>query len=227
MRQHGTGGQLVLLGDQLPAHGLGFSSTTELAHALGFSKCVSIDYNGRADLNLDLNYPVPETLHNCADMLYDGGVLEHVANIGAAWQSIVAMTKVGGIVIHCNPLCCYGDSYYGLDPSVFRDVYESNGFKTLYCSIYHRVGWRMRLHWMVLRCLPPALVERLRARLQRTTTTKQFLLADNPRDLKYVKPTGRQWRNVPLTAHTIWVGRKLEIRDTWSWCAQANYPKQP
>lgn len=228
VRKHTKGGHMLTLGDQIPSSGLGFSSLNELATACGFTSCTSMDYNGKADLLVDLNLPLhPFAPSRTYDLIYDGGVFEHVANIGQAFQSVAALCAPGGIVIHANPLNCYGDSYYALDPLAFHDIYGANGFTTLECYVYYRTGWRFTLHSAALRFLPNTLISRLRFRLAKTTTTKAILLHDDESTIKKIPPFPKgQWRTVPTTAHTLWVGRKsLTSTGHWVWPSQSVYPK--
>lgn len=218
------GGCIVLLGDQIPAFGSGFATAKEWAWSLGMS-CPSIDYDGRADIQHDLNTPLDPSLAEVADIVYDGGVLEHVANIGQGWQNAAMLVKPGGLIIHCNPINCYGESYYGLDPMVFLDVYQANGFTVLRNDIYHRTGWRIWLHSFILKYFPRSVVAFLKRKLN-TPTVKNYVLKDNLKDIVF-KPfvESKQWRFSPALAHTFFVARKDTTVATWTWPAQSCYPK--
>jgi len=219
-----SGGRIILLGDQIPAFGSGFASAKDWAASLNMS-CLSIDYDGRADVTADLNYPLPAELSGTADIVYDGGVLEHVANIGAAWMSITKILKVGGCVIHCNPINCYGESYYGLDPMVFRDIYQANGFSVLCNEIYSRTGWRVWAHSFLLKYFPRKFIEAFKRRCN-TPAVKTALLKDRVKDIKFTPAAEtNQWQFRPHLAHTFFVAYKAQNVQTWIWPAQSCYPK--
>lgn len=222
---HKTGGTLVCLGDQKPAFGLGYKSLQDLATKLGFSKVIDLDYNGKAAVTHDLNEPLPAEYRGIADAVYDGGTLEHVANVGEAFKSIVSLLKIGGTIVQVNPLNCYGDSYYGLDPMLPRDLYECNGFSTKDVCVYYRKGTRAALHGLVLRFLPPRIVERIRAHFRGNQAAKDFLMKDKRSDIITVPAFGNQWRHVPLTASLQYVGVKERHCAAWQWPAQTCYPK--
>lgn len=222
---HRTGGTLVCLGDQKPAFGLGFANMQELAKSLGFSRAIDLDYNGKAEISHDLNLPLPKALHRIADAVYDGGTLEHVANIGEAFRTVASLLKVGGTLVQVNPLNCYGDSYYGLDPMLPRDLYELNGFTTHDVCVYYRKGGRALLHSLVLRFLPPRIVERIRAHFRGNQAAKDFLMKDRREDVVTVPAFGNQWRRVPLTSSLQYVGTKVREVEDWRWPAQTCYPR--
>ena len=128
-------GRVVLLGDQT----LSFANTPTAPYlkGCGFDDVVSIDYNGKATVNHDLNVPLPG-LDLTADVLYDGGTIEHVSNIAEGFATIVRIVKVGGLLIQAVPVNCYGESYFNIDPMFLRDFYVLNGFRELELSLYYR-----------------------------------------------------------------------------------------
>lgn len=217
-------GRVVLLGDQIPAFGCGFSSNKAWAASLGMS-CLSIDYDGKADVQHDLNFPIDPSLKETADIVYDGGVLEHVANIGEAWKTSANLVKPGGYIIHCNPINCYGGAYYGLDPMLFRDFYEANGFTVLRNDIYYRTGWRIWAHTFVLKYTPEWFVKLLKRKLN-TPAAKDFVMKDDITTIRF-QPLAetKPLRFSPHLAHTFFIARKDRTVSTWTWPAQSCYPK--
>lgn len=218
----------ICLGDQKPTgYCDGHSTARDLFKALGYEDFFDIDYNGGAEVNHDLN-----TDFSCrgysvhvrqADIIYDGGVLEHVANIGQAFQTILQLCKVGGYVIMVNPVNNYGESYYALDPQLHRDFFEANGFETIKLAVFSRGGLRGSL----IRAAQSIIPERIKARLiehfKSGTAVKGFCLRDEPSEIKW-HPVGRDFNRYPLTAHTFYVGRRMAITPL-TWPAQRKYPK--
>lgn len=105
----------------------------------GFADYTDIDYNGKAKMDLDVGKPIPDNMHNKADLLYDGGVIEHVPDIFQAITNIMLMLKKGGIFIQTVPVSHIGVSYYTLDPYFYPSIFSSNGFDILECELqYYR-----------------------------------------------------------------------------------------
>ncbi|MDA0577408.1 MAG: class I SAM-dependent methyltransferase [Verrucomicrobia bacterium] len=88
------------------------------------------DYEG-ADVLQDLNTPVPETLKQKFDVVFDGGTLEHVFNFPVALRNCMDMVAVGGSLffhLPANNNCGHG--FYQFGPDVFyRALSPENGFE--------------------------------------------------------------------------------------------------
>jgi hypothetical protein len=216
-------GCAVCLGDQIPTEYTGFKTARELFLTNGYSTFYDIDYNGKAEVNHDLNFPIPAQQHNTASLLFDGGVLEHVTNIGCALQSIVKILQLNGVLIMANPVNCYGRSYYGISPMLQRDFFEANGFRTLHQVLYWRTNLRIRLFVFAQRFIPTTILERIRLRLQRSQTAKSFIFRDEPRFIKSVTPKYNQVQVLPTITNTIYIGQKL-TNVPLTWPCQCDYP---
>ena len=212
----------VCLGDQKPTGYCGFETARELFRNLGYPKFLDIDYNGLAAAHADLNQPI--TLEDqFADIVYDVGVVEHVANIGQALQTIVRITKVGGWVIMVYPVNNYGESYYALDPQLHRDFFEANGFLTAKLKVFSRGGLRGSLIRAAQAIIPEKIKARLIERFRSGTAVKGFCLRDDPSEIKW-HPVGRDFNRYPLTAHTFYVGVRTDVTPL-TWPSQRKYPK--
>lgn len=88
----------------------------------------------------DLNYPVEETLYETYDIALDVGTLEHCFNIGQAAFNMAGMLKLGGVILHENPLNWANHGFYGLNPTWYADFYQQNGFTLLDCQLIPRDG---------------------------------------------------------------------------------------
>lgn len=219
-------GNMVCIGDQKPAFGIGFESLSDLAEKLGYEGVTTIDYDGRADITHDLNYPIPDSLKNTADLLFDGGVLEHVSNIGEGMKSCLAMLKPDGVVVHANPINCYGDSYYGMDPQILHDFYKANGASCVSMCYYYRTGLRAKLMEIAMRWIPARLLEKIRLRLAKTTTVKNAILHDNPADIRRVEVRLGSRVNLPIHTHVCAAYRKILASPVPTvWPNQSMYPK--
>ncbi len=82
----------------------------------------------------DLNHPVQEDLHDRFNLVLDGGAAEHVFDVRQVMANIVAMTKVGGSVIHIASLRP-DHGFYSFSPCLFFDFYKANGFDECICYV--------------------------------------------------------------------------------------------
>jgi hypothetical protein len=133
-------GTAVCLGDQLSTTG---ERTGDIFRSWGYSRFYDIDYNGKAEVNHDLNLPLPKLPR--ADLLYDGGTMEHVCNVSQALESIAKLVRVGGVLVQVVPVNTYGESFYCIDPQLPRDFYAANGFECLELFMFQKpsLTWLM------------------------------------------------------------------------------------
>src|SRR3989339_929556 len=96
----------------------------------GYDDYKEIDINERADIKIDLNYPIPENLKGQFDIVWDHGSVEHIMNICQAMNNLVDLVKVGGIILHSQGT---GDQtnagYWTISPNYYLDFYKTNGFE--------------------------------------------------------------------------------------------------
>ena len=78
---------------------------------------------------LDLNQDIPESLHQKYDVVLDPGTLEHCFNAGIAIKNMSSMVKVGGHIIHHNPMIMVNHGFYNFSPTFYFDFYARNGFE--------------------------------------------------------------------------------------------------
>jgi hypothetical protein len=213
--------------------GSGFQSIGDVFAALGYKRTVTLDYDGKADVTHNLNYPLPNSLWGIGDVVYDGGTSEHVSNIGEALITMVRLPKVGGLICQIVPMNCTGESYYGLDPLLLHDFYRANGFEQLELHITAKKDWGAACIRFACRHLPVALVESVRLRLQKTSTVKTLILSDTKSKTYPAAPdyafNGRFnqipiFRTVPRISYAHYVGIKRTTNDEIVWPAQRNYP---
>jgi hypothetical protein len=100
----------------------------------GFQTVRSLDANAfeGADVLHDLNAPLPPELHGVTGFLYDGGTLEHVFDVAAAFKCTIDLVRVGGLVLFTPPannLCGHG--FYQFSPEFFFRFLEANGFDSI------------------------------------------------------------------------------------------------
>lgn len=106
--------------------------------ALGFKEVHALDVSEyeNADLIFNLNDRIPEKLKDRFDMVYDGGVIEHVFDVTNAFLNICKMTKVGGYIFNLNPVYNYiHNTFWNISPEMFLDFYSANKYNILECSL--------------------------------------------------------------------------------------------
>jgi hypothetical protein len=119
LRWHGLEGKLARVAE-----------TSSVLKALGLEvEYVDIVASRGFEIELDLNQPAPEHLHARYDVVFDGGTLEHCFNVGQVMRNILAFTKVGGYVLHVNPLNFYNHGFFNFNPTFYHDWYARSGNK--------------------------------------------------------------------------------------------------
>lgn len=108
-------------------------TSLELFDALGFQHYEDVDFTGRegAAIVHDMNDPLPEPYHDRYDLVFEMGTMEHIFNIKTTFENIIKALKVGGVVCHLSPLNLINHGFYNFSPTLFYDVYRSNGFTDL------------------------------------------------------------------------------------------------
>ena len=188
--------------------------SSDFFKSIGYSDYFDIDYNGNAKLLLDLGSPLPVELYDKADILYDGGVIEHIPNIYQAMCNAMLLLKKGGLFIECVPAAFFrGGCYYNVDPELFRDLYEANGFETVECMLYHddiKFRWLHFLKSMLksrIRPLVPDFIMAYRKTILRARN-------DDLKSMRFIDPfdpvvrSRFWWYGPPAGTHTCYIGIK-------------------
>jgi hypothetical protein len=233
IKRVGRGGTAICLGSQEPGFETPFETIGQQFASMGFRQCLTLDYDGRADIKHDLNTPLPDKYRGAADLLFDGGTAEHVANIGEALTTCVRLLKLGGALVQILPINGVGTGYYGVDPQLLHDFYAVNGMTEIELFICNSTSAARGIRRLAHRFLPARLVQlafkpRLGPRLKK--------LVHPPRRFKRYKPYP-DWlynpafadvpaiRHVPRFSEVVYVGRKTREPDQICWPSQRNYPK--
>ena len=101
---------------------------------LGIDDCIAADcsdYEG-AEIIIDLNQPLAGQLHSLADIVIDGGTLEHVFDVRQGLTNVSLMLKPGGRIIHMSPANNYANhGFYQFSPTLYADYYRANRFENV------------------------------------------------------------------------------------------------
>jgi hypothetical protein len=93
----------------------------------------------------DLNEPLPPNLQARFGLVIDGGTLEHIFDLRTCFANVVALTRLGGRVVHCNSASNMIDhGFWAINPSAYFDYYSVNGFDELDATIFE---WDVRDPW--------------------------------------------------------------------------------
>lgn len=104
----------------------------EIFLQLGFKNIRSIDISPyeNSDIIHDLNNPVPNSLYNSQDLIFDGGTTEHVFDTLKVLANLHTMLKNNGIIIHYTPANNHvNHGFYQFSPSFYMDYYRENNYE--------------------------------------------------------------------------------------------------
>jgi SAM-dependent methyltransferase len=101
--------------------------------ALGAKEISSLDASTyqNAEFIHDMNLPLPVSLKNRFDVVYDGGSLEHVFNAPVALKNCMEMVRPGGWLFLQTPANnWFGHGFYQFSPDFFYSAFsDENGFE--------------------------------------------------------------------------------------------------
>ena len=75
----------------------------------------------------DLNIPASAEFTGRYDIVYDGGTMEHCFNVGQVMRNILGFVRVGGFVVHANPLNYPNHGFFSFSPTFYHDWYTQSG----------------------------------------------------------------------------------------------------
>ena len=222
---------VVCIGDQQVCPSLRFKDVEEyFRSALGYSCHLDIDYNGNAKVNHDLNNPLPGAPCTEADLVYDGGTLEHVANAGLALWTMAQMVKMGGLIVQESPIVPYGQAYWGVSPLVQRDFFRANGFQDVAHIVHYRKSWKMDLLHAIVTHLPKRMADRLADRVRRIPGAKETIFGHDWRN-EFIYPDSAWQDRHAFYPHpqtrSMYIGLKVRHVETVTWPQMECYPSSP
>lgn len=109
----------------------GYKHQNDLFKAMGFTTIHSLDYftHQKPNIVADLNKPIDKKYHGKYDCVLDGGTMEHIFSPPDLLFNSVSLLKVGGRIIHLNPLTGWiNHGFYQISPTLYFDFYSENGF---------------------------------------------------------------------------------------------------
>lgn len=109
----------------------------KLLKAKGVDQIYSLDlFDDKADIQHDLNLPIPKKEIGKYKVVFDMGSIEHVFDTKQCLQNYFSLVKKGGllaIVTPVNGYCRHG--YHVFNPEMFQDALKQNGFEIV-CQKY-------------------------------------------------------------------------------------------
>lgn len=91
------------------------------------SDFVDITASRGFEIVVDLNQPAPAEMSGRYDIVYDGGTMEHCFNVGQVMRNIFAFARVGGFIVHVNPINYYNHGFFNFNPTFYHDWYTQSG----------------------------------------------------------------------------------------------------
>ncbi|MDY0882650.1 hypothetical protein ACFPL7_06800 [Dongia soli] len=91
--------------------------------------CLDIVATRGSEIVVDLNEQIPSELVGQYEIVFDGGTMEHCFNVPQVLKNILAMTKVGGYIVHVNPLNMFNHGFYSFSPTFYHDFYSQGGHR--------------------------------------------------------------------------------------------------
>jgi SAM-dependent methyltransferase len=79
------------------------------------------------EIVLDLNQPAPADMAGRYDIVYDGGTMEHCFNVAQVMLNILDFARVGGFIVHVNPINYYNHGFFNINPTFYHDWYAQAG----------------------------------------------------------------------------------------------------
>ena len=79
------------------------------------------------EIVMDLNHPAPAEMLGRYDIVYDGGTMEHCFNVGQVMRNIFDFARVGGFIVHVNPINYYNHGFFNFNPTFYHDWYVQSG----------------------------------------------------------------------------------------------------
>jgi len=139
--------------------GKGLVADRSVFRALGVESIRALDVSGYegAEIVHDLNEPLPENLHGCADFVVDGSTLDNVFDPATCLRSMAALLRPGGRLLTINAYTTQQTAYTLCSPPWYFDYFVENGFAD--CRVYVIVTRRGRKNafW-----LDPVYIDRAR-----------------------------------------------------------------
>jgi hypothetical protein len=134
-----------------------------LFRRLGFERvesCDIADWEG-ADHIVDLNQPVPASLHEAFDAVFETGTIIQIYDLAQVFRNVMSMVRPGGRVLHAGvPSSNHVDLGFTMfSPTLLHDLYSANGWRieTSYVCAYRPFWFRGRLlgpPWKIYRYDP-------------------------------------------------------------------------
>jgi len=180
--------------------------------SLGFQEYISIDYNGNATLNLDLGVPIPQNLIGTADVVYDGGVIEHIPNVWQAFQNGISMVKLGGYYVANSPMNQFENCYWNINPEFYSLQLVAAGFEIVECVVAYNTNIFERMGFLLQRILPAKSIASVQKGVSQKTGLIAYLFCSN-RPL-ILNPKGKAWNIlrtifVPESTSVLVIARKV------------------
>jgi hypothetical protein len=130
------GGSVAILGDcrfiTAWASGDNRRDLAEFQRRHSLARAETLDIAGRPTITLDLHAPLPQSLRGQFDMVIDAGTMHCCFDVARVLENILLLAKERAAILHVSAFVGFtGRCFYKIDPSMFRDFYNQNGFSRI------------------------------------------------------------------------------------------------
>jgi len=148
------GGDVLILGDcrfHTPwATGDNAADRDRFRDEYKLGRVETVDVFGSPSIVMDLHQQAPPELRNRFDMIIDAGTMFCCFDVATVAKNCFEMLKDDGVIVHQAALSgYYGRCYYNFHPSLFKDLYEQNGFAltNMEIRVFREPNWLARLQY--------------------------------------------------------------------------------
>ena len=134
----------------------GYITDTTFFRMLGVENIYAIDhsdYEG-AEIIVDLNRPIPESIESVADFIFGGSVLDNIFDPATYIKNVNRLLRPGGRLLDQNICSFHHHPYILATPAWFFDYFVLNGFDD--CKVYFtEIGRNMHVYGLQVEVTDP------------------------------------------------------------------------
>lgn len=97
----------------------------------GITEYMDCDINNKSDIYLDLNMSLDPSLIGKANVVIDGGTIEHIFNIAQSFINVHDLAANGAAIIHTSPLTWYDHAFVNFNPILFKKIADANNYQLM------------------------------------------------------------------------------------------------
>jgi hypothetical protein len=92
---------------------------------------LDFDLNDDASVKIDLGRPVPPEYRAGAGTVLDSGTVEHIFDLGQAFENMHDMLRAGGLLVELAPITWWEHGFVNFNPKLFAAIADANEYEPL------------------------------------------------------------------------------------------------